>query len=346
MRIIHVVLSSRIAGSERYCLDLANRQAELGHEVHVVGARHSPVQFALDPAVQFHGFGRLFRGFFIRRFFSRMQPDVCHGHLSAACKILRTVAVEYPTVATLHVGYKPHQHDGLGGLICVNRAQAARLSDYEGLVRTVANWLPTMPAAGAGGIREELGLAAGTFVVGAVGRLHSSKGNDVLIEAFRAAAPADAALVIVGEGPQRPVLEKLCAGDPRIHLAGYRPCVGGCLHDLDLFVSPSREESFGLAIVEAMSTGVPIIATEAEGPAEFLRDQPAVLVPAGSVPPLAAAIRAAAERFHAGQLARPAYDLTPFDSGARVANIMDFYSQVRHAQQMARLAPRQVTVAT
>ncbi|MEJ1972230.1 MAG: glycosyltransferase family 4 protein [Lacunisphaera sp.] len=65
-----------------------------------------------------------------------------------------------------------------------------------------------------------------------------------MIEAFRAVAPADAALVILGDGPQRKHLEKLRAGDDRIHFVGHRPEVHGCLRDLDLFVSPSREESF------------------------------------------------------------------------------------------------------
>lgn len=317
-----------MAGSERYCVDLANRQAELGHEVHVAGDPASPLRHALAPTVQFHGLSRLFRGWRLRRLIARLRPEVCHGHLSRACKALGRAAGSHRTVATLHVGYKRHQHARLDGLICVNHAQAARINDYAGTVRIIGNWQPASPASAPAGIRAELGLAPHTFLVGAVGRLHASKGNDVLIEAFRATAPADAALVILGDGPERKRLEQLRGGDDRIHFAGHRSVVHGCLRELDLFVSPSREESFGLAIVEAMSVGVPIIATAAEGPVEFLRNQPAVLVPTGSITALAVALKQAHAQFRAGRLGRVNYDLSFFDPAARVANIMDFYDQL------------------
>lgn len=348
MRILHVLFSSRLAGSERYCVDLANRQAAAGHDVQVAGMRSSPVQGVLSPKVKFHGFNWFFRSLLLHRLVDDLAPDICHGHLSAACKALGGVSDQHQTVATLHVGFKTHQHGQLDGLICVNRAQSARLSDYRGLARVIPNWLPQAPADTATpGIREELGLGDDVFLIGAVGRLHPSKGMDVLISAFRASAPAQAALVILGEGPQRSELEQLRNGDPRIHLLGYRPVVQHCLEDLDLFVSPSREESFGLAILEAMSAGLPIIATAAEGPAEFLRDQPAVLVPLGSIEAIAAAITTAYGRFNTDGLPRVGYDLSLFDPAARLTNITDFYAHVIDAKQRSRAKlDRRVAVAT
>ncbi len=335
LRILHVIFSSRLAGSERYCIDLANRQAELGHEVHVAGMRGTPIPLALDPRVTFHGVTlRLFRRFWLRRLATKLRVDVCHGHLSAACKALGSMADVSATIATLHVGYKVHQHARIDGLICVNRTQAGRLAGYQGAVRTIPNWMPmTATETATAGIRQELGLAEDVFLVGAVGRLHPSKGMDVLISAFRASAPAHAALVILGEGPQRAELERLRENDPRIHLLGYRPVVHDCLRDLNLFVSPSREESFGLAIIEAMSTGVPIIATATEGPGEFLLDHPVTLVPPGSVDELAAEIRTAHGQYCTVGLPRIGYDLTLFDPAPRLASIMDFYSQVLQAGQ-------------
>lgn len=347
-RIFHAVFSSGIAGAERYCTDLANRQAALGYEVHVAGKNSSPLRHALVPAVRFHSVGSFFRVFSLRRLLAEIRPDICHGHLSAACKALGRLSSCYTTVATLHVGYKRRQHQQLGGLICVNQAQASRLASYDGSVRTIANWLPAAPKIAPPGIREELGIAPGVFLVGAVGRLHESKGNDVLISAFKATAPANAALVILGEGKQRSQLEKLRAGDSRIHLLGYRPVVHGFLGDLDLFVSPSREESFGLAIVEAMSMGLPIIATAAEGPAEFLRHQPVTLVPPGSVEALATALTSAHRQFVEGNLTHPAYDLRLFDPHMRIGNIMDFYGEMMEARQpvWAPVSARRVAVAT
>src|SRR5882757_10042216 len=108
MRILHLLFSSRLAGSERYCADLANRQVAEGHEVHVVGATGSPLAVALAPGIRFHGFNRLLRGLRVRRLLDAIAPDICHGHLSAACKILGRASSRHQTVATLHVGYKPH----------------------------------------------------------------------------------------------------------------------------------------------------------------------------------------------------------------------------------------------
>jgi glycosyltransferase involved in cell wall biosynthesis len=349
MRILHVLFSSRIAGSERYCIDLANRQAAAGHDVHVAGVRGAPLQRALSNRVRYHPFGWLLRGVFLRRLVTRLSPDICHGHLSAACKALRGVSTHHQTVATLHVGYKAHQHAWLGGLICVNRQQAGRLDGYRGMARTIPNWLPAMPASsGGGGIRRELGLADDVFVIGAVGRLHRSKGMDVLVSAFQASAPVNAALVILGDGPQLPELERLRGGDSRIHFLGYRPITRDCLHDLDLFVSPSREESFGLAIVEAMSAGVPMVATAAEGPREFLLDQPVTLVAPGSIDELTAALGFALRDRVSSRRLRINYDLSLFDPSARVGNILDFYHQVIEAGQWspARQPVTDVAVAT
>ncbi len=329
LRILHAVFSSRLAGSERYCADLANHQAGLGHEVHVAGAPGSPLAAALAPEVHFHPLGRALRGWRLRRLARKIEADVCHGHLSAACKAFGGTAGSGVRVATLHVGYKPHQHGRLDGVICVNRAQAERLDGYHGSIRTIPNWVPRPPVLTPfAGIRAELGLGENTLVIGSVGRLHESKGPDVLISAFRAAAPDRAALVLLGEGPQRAGLEKLAANDPRIHLLGHRADVHACLRDCDLFVSPSREESFGLAIIEAMSLGLPVIATAAEGPAEYLQDQPVTLVPPGDISALAAAIAEAGIQFDAGELGRLTYDLRCFDPATRVGHIVDFYHQL------------------
>jgi len=347
--ILHVLFSPRLAGSERYCVDLANRQAEAGHEVHVAGSSHSPLREALSPKVAYHSFNRFLRGLRLRHFIGRLAPDICHGHLSPACKALKGVAAHQRTVATLHVGYKAHQHAWLDGLICVNHTQARRLTGYRGLAHTIPNWIPQITEdRAATGIRQELGLGEDVFLVGAIGRLHPSKGMDVLVSAFRESAPERAALVILGDGPQRRQLDRLRGGDPRIHFVGYRSAVHDCLRDLDLFVSPSREESFGLAIVEAMSAGVPIVATAAEGPGEFLIDQPIPLVPPGSIAALSAEIRRAHQTFRPGTLARIDYDLSLFDPSARLANVMEFYGQVIAAGEWspARTENQRVALAT
>jgi len=114
-------------------------------------------------------------------------------------------------------------------VICVNRAQAGRLDDFRGMVRTVPNWMPAAPQAdSARGIREELGLDKD--VVPGLARLDGCTRARAWMCSSRRSAPArpaEAALVILGEGPQRAELERLRDGDPRIHLPGYRSVVHG-----------------------------------------------------------------------------------------------------------------------
>ena len=162
---------------------------------------------------------------------------------------------------------------------------------------------------------------------------------DVLIDAFRAHAPDDARLVVLGEGPQQSELRQRIAGDPRIRLLGFQDDVRGHLAAFDLFVSPSREESFGLSILEAMAAGLPILATATDGPRELLRGSPAELVRPGSVLALGQALARACVAHSAGTLARPRYALQAFDQASGVAQVSDFYTQVLQLRQRRAAAP-------
>ena len=325
-RILHISFSPRLGGSERYCINLANQQARLGYAVHVAGLPGSELAAGLAPNVRYHAIDfPLLRAARLSRLIALHGIEVAHAHLSPACKALAAVRAPVRKVATLHVGYKPHQHSRLDGVICVNSTQAAELGGYRGQSRVIANWIPTPRTLGVRpSVRTELGLSPETLIVGAVGRLHASKGCDLLISAFREAAPANAALVFLGEGKQRKALEKLRGDDGRIHFLGFRDDVAPFLRGLDLFVSPSREESFGLAILEAMDAGLPVIATRTDGPKEYMQDQPITLVEPGSVTALACALKLHMQHPAPG----PRYDLRDFDPSANIAQVLDFYGQL------------------
>ncbi|MEU3096642.1 glycosyltransferase [Streptomyces sp. NPDC006967] len=118
--------------------------------------------------------------------------------------------------------------------------------------------------------RRRLGLPRDAFVVGGVGRLARGKRFDVLVRAL-ARLPEDHWLLLVGGGPEEHVLRRTAveagvAG--RVLFTGERPGVpdgspGPDLPSLtsamDLFASPSAEEAFGLAAVEALASGLPVL---------------------------------------------------------------------------------------
>lgn len=350
LTIVHVVYSSRIAGGEQHCIDLAHAQQALGHRVHIVGPRRSAVSEVLNPGITYHGMALpLMRGLRLRRIVRKLQAQVCHAHLGPACKAAAKTEGA-ARIGTLHVGYKAHQHQQLDGLICVNQSQPQQLSRYAGDFRVIHNWAPVRTdAPNDGDLRAELGLSPHQMLVGSVGRLHVSKGMDVLIGAFKSHAPADAVLAILGEGRDRAELEKLAAGDPRIHLLGFRRDVDAALRGMDLFVSPSREEAFPLAILEAMRAGLPIISTATQGPREMLAHQPAALVPIADQPAMgrvmAQALAAMRHKPH-GERTRASYDLSPYDRSRAVGQVLSFYGDLLQQARDVRVqghAPARAT---
>ncbi|MFC9288377.1 glycosyltransferase [Streptomyces sp. NPDC057052] len=135
--------------------------------------------------------------------------------------------------------------------------------------------------------RRRLGLPDHARVIGGIGRLHPGKRFDVLVTAL-AALPADHYLLLVGGGPEESALRRTAheAGvADRVLFTGERPCVpdgspGPDLPSLacamDVLASPSPEEAFGLAAVEALASGLPVL--YASCPA--IEDLPAHTAPA------------------------------------------------------------------
>jgi glycosyltransferase involved in cell wall biosynthesis len=113
-------------------------------------------------------------------------------------------------------------------------------------------------------------------VVGTVGRLDPVKDHVALIRAFVEGVRDDrAVLVIVGDGPMRGELQRTVAelgAGARVRLAGERDDVPQVLRAFDLFVLPSVGEGISNAILEAMATGLPVVATRVGGNPELVAD--------------------------------------------------------------------------
>ncbi|MDP5181829.1 glycosyltransferase [Blastococcus sp. BMG 814] len=131
--------------------------------------------------------------------------------------------------------------------------------------------------------------------IGYVGRLADQKRADVLVRAFGRMAER-ASLVLVGDGPERDRVRRLVAGSPaaeRITMAGFvdHAAVPAVLSSLDVLVLPSAYEEMGSVLVEAMASGLPVVASDVGGIPEVVRDgETGLLVPPGDVDALAAAL--------------------------------------------------------
>jgi len=144
-------------------------------------------------------------------------------------------------------------------------------------------------------------------VVLAVGRLTQQKDFPTLIQAFaevRQARPSR--LVILGEGPDRPVLEALVKQlnlDDDVSMPGFVENPYAYMRRASLYVLPSRWEGLPTVLIEALYCGPPVIATDCpSGPREILADgRHGLLVPVGDVTALTQAI----ESGLAGRIPRP-----------------------------------------
>lgn len=146
------------------------------------------------------------------------------------------------------------------------------LIEQEGFPPAKVNVIPNgvdcdrfHPSVDGSSIRRELGISTRTPVAGIVAALRPEKNHALLLDAFAAVRQSvpDAALLIVGDGPERPALEaqiaRLGLADS-VHLLGTRSDIPQLLAAMDVFVLTSRMEANPVSILEAMATGKPVVA--------------------------------------------------------------------------------------
>lgn len=197
------------------------------------------------------------------------------------------------------------------------------------------------------GGREALPIAdfAGpdSIVVGTVGRMQTVKDQLTLVRAFLQVlktvpdARKHLRLVLVGEGPLRVEAEKMLAQEDALQLAwlaGARHDIPELLRGLDVFVLPSLAEGISNTILEAMATGLPVVATRVGGNPELVEDGvTGTLVPAADPTTMAAAIADyfldAGKRHRHGMAARATVE-RKYSMDAMVAAYMGVYDRVLH----------------
>ena len=149
-------------------------------------------------------------------------------------------------------------------------------------------------------VRAELGSALETPVVVIVSRLVRHKGYPELLAAMRDVPGAE--LWVVGErllsdhGPDMEAEFAAAGLGSRLRRLGYRTDVAAVLAAADIFALPSHFEGLPMSVIEAMLTGLPVVATDIRGPREQVgAGETGFLVPPATVAPLADALRRLAE---------------------------------------------------
>jgi glycosyltransferase involved in cell wall biosynthesis len=156
----------------------------------------------------------------------------------------------------------------------------------------------TSPALPREEVRKSFGFGEGDFVIGCVARLHNVKDHETLLRAFRLLRQrrTNARLLLVGKGDEAGKLRELAAGLRLLGdviFAGFRSDLPELYAAMDATCYTSRREGFGIAALESMAVGLPVVATSAPGLTTFLRHKEnSLLAPVGDAIGIASALEA------------------------------------------------------
>lgn len=283
----------------------------------------------------------------IRAQMRAFRPDVIHVHepFAPSTGMIATLTAQAPVVATFHAYLERSRlqraaRPVLGAVarkvsagIAVSEAAAAfarRATDLP--LEIIPNGVEV------GRFRRDAPRRGGTAeTIAWVNRLDPQKGFDVFVDAVGALMESRPGLrvLVAGDGPLRHAPARLVPElRARFEMRGHvaNAAVPSLLHDADVYVSPATgQESFGIVLVEAMSAGIPVVATDIPGYREVVRDGiEGLLVRPDDASALASAIaRVLDERQLADRLVTAGERrAAEFDWGAVVPRIEQVYRRV------------------
>jgi glycosyltransferase involved in cell wall biosynthesis len=303
-RVMQVVLSLTPGGTEHLVVQICKRlPPEYGTVVCCLDAEGEWAADLRARGIEVRALGRRpgFRpevGRAIARFAAERGIDVLHchqyspfvyGRIAAMWnRRLRIVYTEHGRLSDAPPSWKRRLINPLlarfdGSIVAVSHELRDYMIDsrFPGdRVRVIHNGIEPANVASAADRRRArmlLGLDEGAFVVTTVARLDPVKDLGSLLDAFafvRRRVPS-ARLVIVGDGPERQRLEARAEREDlagSVAITGYRSDVRALLPAADVYASSSISEGVSLTILEAMATGVPVVATSVGGTPEILSD--------------------------------------------------------------------------
>jgi L-malate glycosyltransferase len=244
--------------------------------------------------------------FIEKEILERTKPDIIHSHLSWPAGILGDMIgarKKIPSVLTEHTWIKKyfrsiihkkcvlHALKNSDYVIAVSEALKEDIHYYAGRnVEVVPNVIDTdkFPLSKKGGGKSlNLGILGGMS--------NYRKGLDILLQAVALVQNTDVFIHIGGDGTLLPTFKKLAADlgiEDKCNFYGeiLQADLVKFYSKLDLFVLASRDETFGVVIVEAMASGLPVIATRCGGPEEIITKETGLLVEKENPAELAKAI--------------------------------------------------------
>lgn len=291
MRIMHVEAGRRLYGGARQVRYLVEGLAAEGFENILVCARGSEIAGAVRGAavveLPMGGDLDVFWAGPLRKLIEAHEPAVVHVHSRRGADLVggrcaRRAGV--PAVLTRRVDsrepawwarlkYRPYS-----AVAAISAAVETELVRHVGLdparVVRVASAVDTErhrpDFAARARLAVTLNYPPGSIVIGVVAQLIPRKGHALLLDCLQEVISRhpEVQVFFFGRGPQERALRRRTAAyglAEHVRLIGYRNDLAALMPGLDLLVHPARREGLGVAVLEAMSCGVPVVASDAGG---------------------------------------------------------------------------------
>lgn len=284
MNIVHVICSIITGGAELLLIDLAKRQADLGHNVSIVVINDVYEQALIDNIDKRINVRLTHRPegsknplYLLRLYLAikRLHPDIIHFHHDSAAKIA-TLFRNTICVGTAHCpSIEIRNYNKLNCVYAISKAVADDLMSRHSLPSEII-----LNGINFDAIKQNTTeyLPADTFRIIQTGRVQCEiKGQDLMVRAIALLSKEGRNISVdfIGEPYDSELITNLAAElgvADHIHILGRksREYIYANLCNYDLGAMPSRYEGFGLTLVEAMAAKIPVVATNVDGPAEIL----------------------------------------------------------------------------
>lgn len=243
-------------------------------------------------------FGYLLNLIELKKLLQTIKPDILHAHYATGYGTLAVLTGFHPFILSvwgsdifvfpnksfLHLWLLKHNLS-VPDCVC-STSQAMAEAMYKILPVTEKTQITPFGIDVRNFVPQQKNKIDGKLVIGTIKRLHSLYGVDVLIKAFSIllnSLPLSqreqnaTTLMIVGGGPDQQILQdlaKCCGVADAVNFVGEVPhsSVSEYLGKMDIFCALSRSESFGVAVLEASSCGVPVVVSNVGGLPEVVVD--------------------------------------------------------------------------
>jgi glycosyltransferase involved in cell wall biosynthesis len=330
MRILQVSSARELGGGETHLLELVDGLRSRGHDVVVAGRRKGPLRPDIElPLVNSADFLSALK---LRSILKSESFDILHAHVARDYTVAAVAAWNIDKtrlILTRHLLLPVRAHR-------LYRRVDGWLAPTSQILKTLQPLSPRLSAVIPNWVDAvKFPYRPHPFhrpvTVGLLGQISPHKGHDDAIESLHILGNGFR-LFVAGKGEQGYVDElKAKAKSLPVDFLGFAE-LPDFFSRIDILIVPSWEEPFGIVLLEAMASGIPVIATNRGGPADIIRSAlHGVLVPPRDPPALAKAILSLAnDNERREMIAQKARELveTTFDIRKVVPRVEDFYRRV------------------